>query len=82
MAARILGGQFLRSLIGRGLCGGPQIGIINNFPTTVQPHFSPIAFLARFGSGLGSGLGLGLRRWVGSTPVPLSAQEVLSACKR
>ena len=44
-------------------------------------------FLVRFGSGLGSGLGLvrvrvRARGWVGSTPVPLSDQEVLFARKR
>ena len=93
MAARILEGNCLRFLLGRGLCGGPQIGIINKFPKAAQPRFSPISgsffFLGSgfvfifFGSGLGLGLGLGLRLGCGlGLRLLLSDQDVLSARKR
>ena len=83
-----LGGQFSRSLIGQKLCGGPQIGITNTFPKAAQPRCSPIsgAFWVRVGVRVRVKVRVRVtfraRGWVSSTPVPLSDQEALSACKR
>ena len=57
---------------------GPQIGIIKKYRKAAQPRFSPVP--RWFWSGLG--LGLRFRRGVGSTPVPRSHQEMLTARKR
>ena len=72
----------MRSLIGRGLCGGPQIGIINKFPKAAQPRFSPISGPFWVRVGVRVRVGARVRGWVGSAPVPLFDQEVLSARKR
>ena len=75
VAARILKGSFLRSLIGRGLCGGPQIGIMKIYiwKTNVA------AVLVRFGPWLGSrlvvGVGLGLRPFLDPTRKCLLARK-------
>ena len=75
----------MRSLIGRELCGGPQIGIRKKKnPKAAKPRFWPISgpFWVRVGvrdrvRGRGR-----VRGWVGSTAVSRSGQEVLSARKR
>ena len=51
------------------------MGIIIKFPTAAQPRFSP-------GLGVRVRIRVRAKGWVGSTPVPLSDQEVLSARKR
>ena len=83
MTSRILEGSF-QALIGRGLCGGPQIGIINNFPKAAQPLFSPIPgpFWVRVGVRVRVRVRVRARGWVGSTRIPSSDQELLSARKR
>ena len=35
--------EVLRSIIGRGLCGAPQIGIMKNFFKAAQSRFSPVS---------------------------------------
>ena len=76
VAARILEDSFY-TLIGRGLCGGPQTGM-NKFPKAAQPRFSPISgpFWVRVGvrvrvrvrAGIGLGGGLGLHPYIYPTP--------------
>ena len=62
-------GGFYALLIGRGLCGGPQIGMMNKISKSgaaaFLAHFLPV-FGSGFGVlglalGLGLGVGLGLR---------------------
>ena len=72
-----LEGSFYALLLAEGYVVGPQIGIIKKYRKAAQ-RFSPVS--RRFWSGLG--LGLGFRRGVGSTPVPRSHQERLTARKR
>ena len=61
-----LGGKFLRSPIGRGLCRGPQIEIIIKFPKAAQPHFSPISSPFWVQVGVRVRVRVRERGWVGS----------------
>ena len=83
-----LGGQLSRSLIARGVCGGPQIKKINTFPKAAQPRFSPISGQLWVRAGGRDRVRVRVRAkvrargWVWSTPGRLSDHEVIPAGKR
>ena len=81
--ARIFEGSF-HALIGRGLCGGPQIGITHTSIRYISES-GAAAILAQIwpvsGQGLGS-TGLGLGGGLGLHPYLYIDQEVFSARKR
>ena len=60
----------------------PQIEIMSKFPKAAQPRFSPISRPFWVRVGVRVRVRARARRWVGTTPVPLSDQEVLFARKR